>query len=445
MGDMETPLGEGGLKHRSNVGIRGTFGNLVAGGMHHGHHLTTKTSFTDLSGWERLSSYKTAKLQVIEDPVLAITFRVIQLLVVIYAINTVLLKHSFQKIGQPTGACNTYTHNSGQNFTPADDTALCPPGAAGNASSIVDYACDKNFVFDNFRCKQYEGLELFTKGTARAQNPNQMFITTFVEEHYARTADRAEAYMHYFPPAVEKGIVVIVGAFELPEEYRGLLDSSISTKDRQVKLLSTNTLPVEVVNGERIGKTEFSDAAQVQLTLSELLQLATMDDGRPFDIDAGNPADGPQVSAECPAADRLPEYRITGLKLAVTFELSNIGGGLWSALTGAEKFKIKLRVKDIPTTWVSTGPQPVYKGGAMDHDETRYGVQLLLSVTGSVGRFDFATMCSSFTSLLVMMMLATMATDFTMMNLRGARSVSSLRRECYFLWAILCMRKVLHG
>jgi hypothetical protein len=43
-------------------------------------------------------------------------------------------------------------------------------------------------------------------GTARAQNPNQMFITTFVEEHHPRSAD---AHRHYFPPAVEKGAVVI--------------------------------------------------------------------------------------------------------------------------------------------------------------------------------------------------------------------------------------------
>ena len=30
-----------------------------------------------------------------------------------------------------------------------------------------------------------------------------------------------------------------------------------------------------------------------------------MDDDRPFDIDAGNPASGPHVSAECPAGRKI--------------------------------------------------------------------------------------------------------------------------------------------
>jgi hypothetical protein len=33
-------------------------------------------------------------------------FRAMQLLVLTYAVNTVLLKHSFQQLGQPTGACS---------------------------------------------------------------------------------------------------------------------------------------------------------------------------------------------------------------------------------------------------------------------------------------------------------------------------------------------------
>jgi hypothetical protein len=32
-------------------------------------------------------------------------------------------------------------------------------------------------------------------------------------------------------------------------------------------------------------------------------------------------------------------------------------------------------VEDIPTSWVGTGPQPVYRDGVLHHDETRYGVR----------------------------------------------------------------------
>merc|ERR1712166_1381848 len=90
---------------------------------------------------------------------------------------------------------------------------------------------------------------------------------------------------------------------------------------------------------------------------------------------------------------------------------------LWSAFRGTSSFEVTMVVEDLPSNWVSTGNHRVG-----DHTEYRYGTQVMVSTGGDVGRFNFPTMCTSFTSLLVMMMLARMTADFTMMNLRGDKS-----------------------
>eukprot|EP01052_Picozoa_sp_SAG31_P053764 SAG31_NODE_13950_length_835_cov_1.523098_1_plen_48_part_01 len=47
-------------------------------------------------------SYKTIKYQVVEDPVLALIHRAVQLFVLLYAVEQVMYTHSFEKLGQAT-------------------------------------------------------------------------------------------------------------------------------------------------------------------------------------------------------------------------------------------------------------------------------------------------------------------------------------------------------
>ena len=122
-----------------------------------------KDHFTDLSKWEQLMTYKTPKMQVVEDPWLALTHRSIQLAVALYGITQIFYRHSFLEIGTPTGSSNMYLSGA-PNFLAAEDTALCSTVLASTAeeddrlgkplyaSNVADYDCGGGWLYENNMC-----------------------------------------------------------------------------------------------------------------------------------------------------------------------------------------------------------------------------------------------------------------------------------------------------
>ena len=131
-----------------------------------GRSVTFKEYYSDLSLWGQLTTYRTSKMQVVEDPVLMLTHRSIQLAVIVYAIVMIGYHHSFLEIGIPTGSSNMYVSGSTR-FAAADDTALCSTDLATDittaderarldaplyVSTVADYDCGGGWLYENNLC-----------------------------------------------------------------------------------------------------------------------------------------------------------------------------------------------------------------------------------------------------------------------------------------------------
>ena len=422
-----------------------------------GHeHLTKKFNFSDLSGMEKLLSYKTVKFQVVEDPLLALLHRGVQLLVLLYAVEQIMYTHSFEKLGNPTGATNIYAAEDFAHYTPDDDLALCPATAAGpdkpatpshpvpgllpaagaRPSTIPTYVCQKGWVFADIKCKvgscststeaascscrrhklvahtspvqDFWAYEIFAKGAPMAPTPDQFFVTTFQQE--ARVAvggspgSNSSAKGNFVPPGLGSSQIVIDSTFSLPEGMEGLLETSKSTEGEHNNALSTATLSVTVLDSKGNKAHEFDAKDDFVLTVDELIKLAGLDiNNQPLTLDSPNPA----AANECSDANTTASYRQTGMKLELRLRLSNRESGfstLWSHLMGESRFQVEASIRRVLQPWVSTGPAITNTVRGETMVVTRYGLQLLVIPSGEVGERDGKTTVTSLTSFMVLMM-----------------------------------------
>lgn len=348
--------------------------------------------------WQSLRStvfvHKSIKFQIVDDPRVVACAWLVKLVVLGYIVYALFWNFAYFSVEQPLGYSNVWAEGySSSNGVPA---GVC------DGSPDYDFYYSEDWQYFDNRCRQFEYGQVIRKledGGIYVQTYTQDSIATYAgcttlgSEGCAFSNSSSQ---NYFVPFVDDVMIYIDHGYDA-------FARKISGTNPQTSAFDNHD--------KRIRK--FREESSMHFTLTELLNAAGIDS-----LDAYN-ADG-AIEGSVGA----PRYRMTGVTIELQISYNNL-----IKLNGKE-IRARASVEKTPVAWTGTGSSTDITDYGGDHGEFAfktfssysYGVKIVVTATGTLGRFNALYLMSIIAQFIVYLGVATIVAELVAHNFLGEKS-----------------------